>query len=202
MKRMVALSCLVLGFVAFDANAVVIAGAGTGTCGTWTKERQEKLVGHYAQTSGWVIGYLRGYFDGRGLIQDSGKQKDPMQQLGNGPGDAIEAWLDKYCRENPLEQIFMAAYRLAPGTHSAIPLMATTPLRAAVAEGRVRQEHAGRIAGGALARAGKSVAVVDADPLGALASCWPSPPWTLEQADARTMEETVRDLRDIQRTTR
>lgn len=43
-------------------------------------------------------------------------------------------------------------------------------------------------------RAGKAVAVVDADPLGALASCWPAPPWTLERADARTLQETVRSL--------
>lgn len=43
-------------------------------------------------------------------------------------------------------------------------------------------------------RAGKTVAVVDADPLGALANCWPSAPWTLQQADARSLSYAVKAL--------
>lgn len=48
-------------------------------------------------------------------------------------------------------------------------------------------------------KAGKLVAVVDGDPLGALATCWPSPPWTLEQADARSLADTVRRLQATHR---
>lgn len=48
-------------------------------------------------------------------------------------------------------------------------------------------------------RAGKSVAVVDADPLGALSACWPSPPWTQEQADARTVDAAIRRLQGSHR---
>lgn len=42
--------------------------------------------------------------------------------------------------------------------------------------------------------AGKTVAVLDTDPLGALTSCWPSPTWTMERTDARTLNDVVRRL--------
>lgn len=43
-------------------------------------------------------------------------------------------------------------------------------------------------------RAKRKVAVVDADPAGALTGCWPSAPWTLRQADARTLSGIVQGL--------
>jgi hypothetical protein len=111
---MMLLSCVVLAFVAFDAAVdVKVIGAGNDSCGTWRRERRENVILGYSQTGNWVYGYLRGIFDGLGMVGTN----DPLNKLtsgdGRAAGDAINAWLDKHCTDHPLDGIYAASARLA-----------------------------------------------------------------------------------------
>lgn len=85
---------------------VTVLGAGHSTCGNWTKERGAayKINAAVLAMQTWVMGYLRGVFDGR---------KDRPDPLRLTDADAISGWIDNYCREHPLDSIYYAAGNLA-----------------------------------------------------------------------------------------
>jgi hypothetical protein len=74
---------------------------GDVSCGTWTKERQgrEKPVAYLW----WVAGFLSG------LHYEGDPSRDELS--GNDFG-GISAWIDNYCRENPLKTIAHASNEL------------------------------------------------------------------------------------------
>jgi hypothetical protein len=83
------------------AQAAMILGNGSISCGEWTKERQK----HRAVTvsdEAWLAGYLSGYsvYDGGDVIN---------KDLDRG---ARAAWVSNYCLNHPLDSISIAADEL------------------------------------------------------------------------------------------
>jgi len=77
---------------------------GDVSCGTWTQARQQdrqKPVTH----QWWVAGFLSGLH----YEDQSDPNRDPL--AGNDFG-GIAAWIDNYCRENPLKTIAYASIEL------------------------------------------------------------------------------------------
>ena len=76
-----------------------VYGAGTTSCGKWLADRQN--LSHHVELN-WVLGWLTSssYFI---------EALRPLNPNGGGlrhtDANAVEAWLDKYCRENPLKNI-------------------------------------------------------------------------------------------------
>ena len=80
---------------------VAVYGAGTASCGTWLADREKPM--HDYELS-WVLGWLTAssYF----------YEEDHLGRLRHTDANAVSAWLDKYCREHPLESISLAAAQL------------------------------------------------------------------------------------------
>lgn len=78
-----------------------VYGLGNSSCGEWLNERKSEQVSlSEAAMEHWVLGFLggagwRGY-----ALKNSGTQ-------------AVTAWLDQYCAENPLESMADATANLA-----------------------------------------------------------------------------------------
>lgn len=83
---------------AFAQNTLV--GAGAVSCGNWTEARAGRIAGGRSETfiamiSSWVQGYI------------SSKNEDLFTNLPD--YNTSNAFLDKYCRDNPLASIFQAS---------------------------------------------------------------------------------------------
>jgi len=76
----------------------IVYGSGAKSCGKWLAVRSG---GDYDLQLQWVLGWFSaaGFYDVHGDLRDT-------------DSDAITAWLDKYCRENPLKGINDAAAQL------------------------------------------------------------------------------------------
>lgn len=63
-------------------------GAGNSSCGTWLSERPS---GNYFNESQWMLGFISatGYYEVMDLKETDAK--------------ALTAWMDNYCRANPLD---------------------------------------------------------------------------------------------------
>lgn len=70
------------------------------SCGAWPKNASHTAV-EKAATLNWVLGYLS-----RGAVA---KKSDI---LGHVDQASVSAWLDRYCNENPLDDIPVAASAL------------------------------------------------------------------------------------------
>ena len=93
----------VLMTTAAAAQTYARIGAGTSSCGTWTAARRN-MTGANVQNEAWVFGFLSGV----GWVGQNGD--NPLQGL---DGNAVSAWVDNYCRSNPLKSIGEAAGALA-----------------------------------------------------------------------------------------
>jgi len=85
------------------AGAGEIKGAGATTCGAWLRDRQHN--DHFSQLN-WVLGYISSY----NMFVYNGK--DPNGIFGSVDPEAIQAWLDNYCREYPLDPVARGATTL------------------------------------------------------------------------------------------
>jgi hypothetical protein len=91
-----------------EAKPWMAIGAGaTSSCGTWTAHRYTyqthgaiQDVNNAVQEGAWVYGFLSGV----GFAGLDGA--DPLRGV---DGDAVLAWIDNYCRSNPLKKIAEAA---------------------------------------------------------------------------------------------
>ena len=106
MKRLIlvaVLVCMVAPAWAADNNdQYSIMGPGAKSCGYWTKVR--KADGEDAfMVKAWLGGFLTSYNYFTPGVTDVGQGIDV-------PGR--EAWVDNYCRDNPLKDISFAAIRL------------------------------------------------------------------------------------------
>jgi hypothetical protein len=81
--------------------AVTVYGAGTSSCGKWLADRESLF--HSVELN-WVLGFLTA---SENFI---GELHLPMPR--HTDGHAVEAWVDKYCRENPLKSIADASVGL------------------------------------------------------------------------------------------
>ena len=77
-----------------------VIGAGTNSCGAWTKAIDEDPSLH-SQRQVWVLGFLSGV--------NAIWQKDILVEY---DGEDLIAWIDNYCKENPLDRIASAASSL------------------------------------------------------------------------------------------
>jgi hypothetical protein len=80
---------------------VTVYGAGTASCGKWLADRQ--TLTHNVELN-WVLGFLtasENFF---------GELHLPMPRHTDAP--AVAAWVDKYCRENPLKNVADASANL------------------------------------------------------------------------------------------
>jgi hypothetical protein len=104
MTRALTVAAIMLVAASLDASAqsrIIFGEAGT-TCRTWTQARQTKSrkAGLSAQ---WVAGYLSG----------SNVEADhPADVLVGTNFDGLMAWIDNYCRANPLDLVGTAALKL------------------------------------------------------------------------------------------
>lgn len=86
----------------FAADKYVFPGAGATSCGSWLKLRAEgdEMLG-FIVTS-WVQGFLSGM-----NVQRYRLAKKDMVLIPDSP--SIQAYVDKYCRDNPLKTPFEAS---------------------------------------------------------------------------------------------
>ena len=71
-------------------------GAGSQSCGVWTKTPRESA--NYHMQLQWVLGYLS-------RANDGVKQHDFFELT---DANAIEVWVDNYCGSHPLDRIYKA----------------------------------------------------------------------------------------------
>lgn len=81
--------------ISAHAKASWVGGAGTCSCGQWIKDRKDEDSGKDYQYLEWIHGYVSGR-------NWSGKETHLPDD------DAITAFLDLYCKNNPLDTIFAA----------------------------------------------------------------------------------------------
>jgi hypothetical protein len=104
MIRALVVAAIMLVAASLEASAqdrIIFGEAGT-SCRTWTQARQTKSrkAGLSAQ---WVAGYLSG----------SNVEADhPADVLVGTNFDGLMAWIDNYCRANPLDLVGTAALKL------------------------------------------------------------------------------------------
>jgi hypothetical protein len=100
--RIVLASVIVVGAIAASgiAEAAEVMGAGIDSCGRWTSDRTDPHSPPALQDEQWVLGYLSA------VGQMSLTKYDP---LGGTDAFAVWAWVDNFCRSNPLSHIADAA---------------------------------------------------------------------------------------------
>lgn len=69
------------------------------TCGKWTKERAERDAFHMET-------YVLGFVSGLNMSQNDATP----DALRGTDADSIHAWVDNYCRANPLDKLQAASY--------------------------------------------------------------------------------------------
>ena len=95
-KTAVLVSLLVFSAPGYSADENGLANAiGISSCGEWVKERTADSVLSW-QDKTWIAGYLTAY---------NRQTPDTWDIQGNTDIESIFLWLDKYCRENPLENL-------------------------------------------------------------------------------------------------
>ncbi|MGH7827301.1 MAG: hypothetical protein ACREQ7_19250 [Candidatus Binatia bacterium] len=85
--------------VGYAQPGISVWGAGLFTCGEWIEHT--KRAWPRAQYTDWVLGFLTSY-----------NYYNPSQQVAPPDRASVSAWIDKYCRDNPLDRQFMAAAAL------------------------------------------------------------------------------------------
>jgi hypothetical protein len=88
------LTLLIISFPMPAQSNPTVGGVGLMSCGSWTAHRS-------LNAQQWVLGFLSGV----GLAG----QADAIDPLSGTDAEAVWAWIDNYCRSNPLKQIADAA---------------------------------------------------------------------------------------------
>ncbi len=79
-------------------HAAMIYGAGTKSCGSWTRERSTEVMSPLrVNMEAWILGFLTG----AGWME--------QLELGEGDAEGKFAWIDNYCKAKPLDSIDSAA---------------------------------------------------------------------------------------------
>jgi hypothetical protein len=97
-NHLIAVACLslLLSSSAAHSRGFIILGQGNVSCGKWTDGRRTNGASALGYSS-WVLGYLSAY-NSYALKHSS----DITQGTDN---SGVLAWIDNYCRDNPLENI-------------------------------------------------------------------------------------------------
>jgi hypothetical protein len=95
------LTCLVTPALGRDKQGnYTVLGEGTVSCGKWLKYRQAKSVVASNYVAAWIAGYLSAHNKLLVGVKNIGKDTDTAGRY---------AWIDNYCRANPLSDIDAAA---------------------------------------------------------------------------------------------
>lgn len=92
--------------------AATVVGAGTQSCGQYLEARRDKDKNADATNrrafafASWLGGFLT-------VVNQEAVNKTGIDIVVGTDIDGVLAWLDKYCRENPLEMFANASWRLA-----------------------------------------------------------------------------------------
>ena len=84
---------------AAGAQEITYRGSGTSSCGRWLEMREDRRAG---PMEGWVMGYLSAMSEARKV--------DLLREVDT---RAVFAWMDVYCKENPLKPMLDGAQELA-----------------------------------------------------------------------------------------
>ena len=83
------------------SNETVLIGVGTGSCGQYLQLRAAHSPKFNDSFEGWISGFVSGTNHARFTITRS------LKLLPDGP--SMLAYVDKFCRENPLKTVFNGA---------------------------------------------------------------------------------------------
>ena len=81
----------------------VIAGVGASSCGQWIEGRE------YKELDGMLVSWVQGFLSGMNL-QRYAETKQEMAPIPD--SGSLLAYIDKYCRENPLRDVAYGAVEL------------------------------------------------------------------------------------------
>lgn len=85
-----------------NAGNVITLGDGLRGCGNWIEYRRQPNSNGEQLMKAWFWGFASGVAAGQ----------QNFDSINLPPPAAMSAWLDKYCRENPLHDIALGAYAL------------------------------------------------------------------------------------------
>lgn len=102
------LAGLLLGTGPVMANGAppMIYGAGNLSCGTWSEGRRQPHSPAVSLARSWVLGFLSAMDGATHFISHDTKRLRSLDV------NAVNSWLDDYCRANLLDHIALAAARL------------------------------------------------------------------------------------------
>jgi hypothetical protein len=86
-----------------DNSSFTALTMGTHTCGAWLEQRARPVSGRNQVYEGWVLGFLTA----ANLLNDS--DTDLLKHI---DGQSALAWIDNFCRANPLDRLDTATARL------------------------------------------------------------------------------------------
>jgi hypothetical protein len=102
MIRVVMLVTVILTATQALAQERLAIGEGATSCGTWTQARQAQST-KAALIAQWIAGYVSG--------SNVEGEHHPDALVGV-DFKGLVAWIDNYCRSNPLDPIVSAAFKL------------------------------------------------------------------------------------------
>jgi hypothetical protein len=99
-KPVLAMAILAAALLTSSAEAAQpgnynLIGTGTISCGAWTAARREKQAWLAEQ---WVLGFLSGVGYASGTLTG----QNPLNGV---DADGVWAWIDNYCKANPLDGV-------------------------------------------------------------------------------------------------
>lgn len=102
MKRLLATALFIGACIDTYAQDVAVQGLGTISCGKYIEYRAERRPAQDGVTVSWVWGYMAG-FNMESKVPTTGSLPDQASTL---------AYIDKHCRENPLDNVILATWAL------------------------------------------------------------------------------------------
>lgn len=102
-----ALGLLLLALPLQADDGSKIYSSGLDTCGKWNKQRGSSDVNEMAAAyvmRAWILGYVSGV--------DAYTSPDEPYYIRNVDTSAIEQWIDGYCKDSPLDELWKAADQL------------------------------------------------------------------------------------------
>jgi hypothetical protein len=88
-----------------DSRHVGVMGSGFVSCGKWSSSNDDSLKSQMERTS--YLEWVGGYVSAMAVVSE-----DVNRGLHRTDPDGIEAWMNNYCTEHPLDHLSVAAQAL------------------------------------------------------------------------------------------
>lgn len=109
MRKAILVTLLFL--ISTTSVAGIIKGAGATSCGLWIEDR--KSDSWFPQVH-WIQGFISSY----NHFVYLGSHDDGV--FGNTDAESLAAWMDNYCRENPLTSVYEGTIQLITELNSRV----------------------------------------------------------------------------------